>query len=265
MNDKLKILTASLDGELYFDHTMRALYATDASVYRELPLAVAMPRHLDDLKQLIHFARTEGTSLIPRTAGTSLAGQCVGSGIVVDVSRYFTEILEVNAEESWVRVQPGVVRDELNLFLKAHGLFFGPNTSTSNRAMIGGMVGNNSCGSYSIVYGTTRDHVRELKTVLSDGSEAVFHELSASEFAAKCELESLEGELYRHLREELSQETQAAEIRAQFPDSSLHRRNTGYAVDILLESNAFTEGGPNFDMCKLIAGSEGTLAFITEI
>ncbi|MFK7921677.1 MAG: FAD-binding and (Fe-S)-binding domain-containing protein [Bacteroidia bacterium] len=265
MKKKLKILRASLDGELFFDHTMRALYATDASVYRELPLAVAMPRNLDDLKQLIHFATKEGTSLIPRTAGTSLAGQCVGSGIVVDVSKYFTEILEVNAEEGWVRVQPGVVRDELNLFLKPHGLFFGPNTSTSNRAMIGGMVGNNSCGSYSIVYGTTRDHILALHAVLSDGSEVVFAERSPAEFAAKCEQSDLEGQLYRHLREELSQPVQQDEIRAQFPDASIHRRNTGYAVDILLESNAFTAAGPNFDMCKLIAGSEGTLAFMTEI
>lgn len=265
MNEKLKILRASLDGELFFDHTMRALYATDASVYRELPLAVAMPRNLDDLKQLIHFAQTEGTSLIPRTAGTSLAGQCVGAGIVVDVSKHFTEILEVNAQEGWVRVQPGVVRDELNLFLKPHGLFFGPNTSTSNRAMIGGMVGNNSCGSYSIVYGTTRDHILELQAVLSDGSEVVFAELSPQAFLAKCEQQDLEGQIYRQLRDELSQEVQQAEIRAQFPDSSLHRRNTGYAVDILLESNAFTAGGPNFDMCNLIAGSEGTLALITEI
>lgn len=265
MNEKLKILRASLDGELFFDHTMRALYATDASVYRELPLAVAMPRNLDDLKQLIHFAQTEGTSLIPRTAGTSLAGQCVGSGIVVDVSKHFIDILEVNAEEGWVRVQPGVVRDELNLFLQPHGLFFGPNTSTSNRAMIGGMVGNNSCGSYSIVYGTTRDHILELHVVLSDGSEVVFAERSPEEFTAKCEQLDLEGQLYRHLREELSQDLQQQEIRAQFPDASIHRRNTGYAVDILLESKAFTEGGPNFDMCKLIAGSEGTLALITEI
>ncbi|MEL7530406.1 MAG: FAD-linked oxidase C-terminal domain-containing protein [Bacteroidota bacterium] len=265
VNEKLKILRASLDGELFFDHTMRALYATDASVYRELPLAVAMPRNLDDLKQLVHFAKHEGTSLIPRAAGTSLAGQCVGSGIVVDVSKHFTDILEVNAEQGWVRVQPGVVRDELNLFLKPHGLFFGPNTSTSNRAMIGGMVGNNSCGSYSIVYGTTRDHILELHAVLSDGSEVVFAELSPQAFAAKCEQADLEGQLYRHLKEELSQPIQQAEIRAQFPDSSLHRRNTGYAVDILLESNAFTEGGPKFDMCKLIAGSEGTLALITEI
>ncbi|MCB0846184.1 MAG: FAD-binding oxidoreductase, partial [Bacteroidetes bacterium] len=168
---KLSILAASLDGELHYDYAMRVLYATDASVYREMPMAVAIPGSEDDLKQLIHFARTEKTSLIPRTAGTSLAGQCVGSGIVVDTSRHFNQILEVNQEESWVRVQPGVIRDDLNKFLKPYGLHFGPNTSTANRAMIGGMVGNNSCGSYSLVYGTTRDHVKEVKAILSDGSE----------------------------------------------------------------------------------------------
>jgi FAD/FMN-containing dehydrogenase/Fe-S oxidoreductase len=263
--NKLSILKASLEGDLYFDHTMRALYATDASVYRELPLAVAMPRHQEDLQQLIHFARTEGTSLIPRAAGTSLAGQCVGDGIVVDCSRYMTKILEVNAKEGWARVQPGVVRDELNLHLNSHGLIFGPNTSTSNRAMIGGMVGNNSCGSYSLVYGTTRDHVLELKTILSDGSEVVFSELTPQQFADKCKLDNLEGQLYRHMREELSQVEQQKEIRAQFPEPKMHRRNTGYAVDVLLESQVFTAGGPAFNFCKLLAGSEGTLAFITEI
>ncbi|MEZ4777502.1 MAG: FAD-linked oxidase C-terminal domain-containing protein [Bacteroidia bacterium] len=265
IQDKLSILAASLEGDLYYDHTMRVLYATDASVYRELPLAVAMPKNADDLKQLIHFARTEKTSLIPRTAGTSLAGQCVGEGIVVDTSRYMTGILEVNKEESWVKVQPGVIRDDLNKYLRPYGLFFGPNTSTANRAMIGGMVGNNSCGSYSIVYGTTRDHVIELKTILSDGSEAVFGPLTQTQFEEKCALPTLEGQIYRHIREELSQPGQQEEIRREFPRKELHRRNTGYAVDVLLDSEVFTEGGTPFNFCKLIAGSEGTLAFHTEI
>jgi FAD/FMN-containing dehydrogenase/Fe-S oxidoreductase len=264
-SQKLSILAASLDGELHYDYTMRALYATDASVYREMPLAVAIPASEADLKQLIHFARTENTSLIPRTAGTSLAGQCVGSGIVVDTSKNFDQILEVNQEESWVRVQPGVIRDDLNQYLKPYGLFFGPNTSTANRAMIGGMVGNNSCGSYSLVYGTTREHVREVKAILSDGSEVVFGELSKEEFQEKCKLNSLEGEIYRQIRDELSKPDQQAEIREQFPKASIHRRNTGYAVDVLLESEMFTEGGDTFNFCKLIAGSEGTLAIITEI
>src|SRR5690606_34285456 len=117
--------------------------------------------------------------LIPRTAGTSLAGQVVGNGIVVDVSKYFNKILEINPAEKWVRVQPGVVRDELNMALKPYGLYFGPETSTANRAMIGGMVGNNSCGSNSVVYGSTREHLLEVRALLADGSEAVFRDIPA--------------------------------------------------------------------------------------
>ena len=148
-NMRLQQLAGELEGELFYDDTMRILYATDASAYRELPLAVAFPQTEKDLKTLITFANTHKVGLIPRTAGTSLAGQVVGTGIVVDVSKYFTRIIELNKDERWIRVQPGVIRDELNVFLKPHGLFFGPETSTANRAMIGGMVGNNSCGSNS--------------------------------------------------------------------------------------------------------------------
>src|SRR5882757_9570756 len=186
MNDKWQALGAALDGELYDDKTMRTLYATDASAYREMPLAVAVPKSETDIRKLIAFAKAEKTSLIPRTAGTSLAGQVVGNGIIVDVSKYFTRILELNVEERWVRVQPGVIRDELNLFLKPHGLLFGPETSTANRAMIGGMVGNNSCGANSIVHGTTREHLVSTRGFLSDGSEATFGPLTAAEFTAKC-------------------------------------------------------------------------------
>lgn len=263
--EQLNILRASLDGELFTDSTMRTLYATDASVYREMPLAVAHPRHKEDLIQLVHFASQQGISLIPRTAGTSLAGQCVGDGIVVDVSKYMTRILEVNEKEGWARVEPGVIRDDLNKHLRPHGLFFGPNTSTANRAMIGGMVGNNSCGSYSIVYGSTREHTVEVEAILSDGSVATFGPLTPEEFAQKCEGDSLESQLYLHLRAELGQKEVATEIRKQFPKPSIERRNTGYAVDFLLESEVFTEGGEPFNFCKLLAGSEGTLAFFTEI
>ena len=163
-----------LEGELHFDTVMRTLYATDASAYREMPTAVAIPANIEDIKKLINFARENESSIIPRTAGTSLAGQVVGNGIVVDVSKNFTKILEVNKEEHWVRVQPGVVRDVLNMELQKHGLFFGPETSTANRAMIGGMVGNNSCGSNSVVYGSTREHLLEVKAILADGSEVEF-------------------------------------------------------------------------------------------
>src|SRR5881394_4329389 len=171
MKELLQQLATTLEGEFYSDDTMRTLYATDASAYRELPLAVAVPKTKEDIQKLIAFAGKHSTSLIPRAAGTSLAGQVVGNGIIVDVSKYFTKILEFNKEEQWVRVQPGVIRDELNMFLKPHGLFFGPETSTANRAMMGGMVGNNSCGSNSIVYGSTRDHLLEVKAILSDGTD----------------------------------------------------------------------------------------------
>src|SRR6478672_7993580 len=196
-SDKLQHLATQLEGEFYDDSTMRILYATDASAYREMPLAVAVPKTINDIKKLIAFARNEKTSLIPRTAGTSLAGQVVGNGIIVDVSKYFTKILELNNKEGWVRVQPGVIRDELNLFLKPHGLFFGPETSTANRAMIGGMVGNNSCGSNSVVYRSTREHLLEVTALLSDGSEAVFSSISIDEFHEKCALDTLEGQIYK--------------------------------------------------------------------
>ncbi|MFN5439641.1 MAG: FAD-binding and (Fe-S)-binding domain-containing protein [Bacteroidota bacterium] len=265
MKERLQILARDLDGDIFFDDTIRTLYATDASAYREMPLAVAIPLNTHDLKKLIAFATAEKTSLIPRTAGTSLAGQVVGNGIIVDVSKHFTDILELNKEEKWVRVQPGVIRDELNLFLKPHGLFFGPETSTANRAMIGGMVGNNSCGSNSVVYRSTREHLLEVKAILSDGSEAVFHSVSLDAFHAKCEMDNLEGSIYKAVRSLLGNYESQEEIRKEFPKPTVERRNTGYAVDLLIEMAPFNAGGPDFNFCSLIAGSEGTLAFITEI
>lgn len=260
-----KSLANQLIGDFFYDDMMRSLYATDASVYREMPLAVAYPKNAHDIKCLIAFAKEHNTSLIPRTAGTSLAGQCVGDGIVVDTSRYMNQIIEVNAEEGWVLVQPGVVRDELNIFLKPYGLFFGPNTSTANRAMIGGMVGNNSCGSYSIVYGDTRRHVIELHTILSDGSEAVFANITTEDFKEKCKQQNLEGNIYRQINDELSSPEMRAEIRNHFPKPEVHRRNTGYAVDEIMDTSPFVPNEYEFNMCKLLAGSEGTLAFTTEI
>lgn len=265
ISNKLQHLRPQLEGDLFYDDTMRLLYATDASAYRELPLAVAIPKSIDDLKKLIQFARKEKTSLIPRAAGTSLAGQVVGNGIVVDVSKHFTKILDFNKEERWVRVQPGVIRDELNIFLKQHGFLFGPETSTANRAMIGGMVGNNSCGSNSVVYRSTREHLLEVKALLSDGTETEFKAVSIDEFHRKCEGDGLEAKIYQTLRSLLSKYDNQVEIRKEFPKKTVERRNTGYAVDILLEAAPFTAGGPDFNFCNLIAGSEGTLAFITEI
>ncbi|MDR6561097.1 MULTISPECIES: FAD-linked oxidase C-terminal domain-containing protein [unclassified Arcicella] len=265
-------LASQLEGELYFDTVMRTLYATDASAYREMPQAVALPKTIEDIRKLINFARDNKTSIIPRTAGTSLAGQVVGNGIVVDVSKNFTKILEVNKDEHWVRVQPGVVRDVLNIELKKHGLFFGPETSTANRAMIGGMVGNNSCGSNSVVYGSTREHLMEVKAILADGTDVVFKSDSLNEFNAlvksarsKNGSATLLDKIYLKTNQVLSDEKNQAEIKNEFPKPTIERRNTGYALDMLLNCEPYTEGGKPFNFCELIAGSEGTLCFLTEI
>ncbi len=261
----LQILARQLEGELHTDDLHRMLYATDGSIYKQQPLGVALPQNEADLKKIVLFAAETGTPLIPRTAGTSLAGQVVGEGLVVDVSKYLNQILEFNAKERWVRLQPGVIRDELNAFLRPHGLFFGPNTSTASRCMLGGMLGNNSSGTTSIKYGVTRDKVIAVKTLLSDGSEATFHALNPDEFRQKCEGEALENRIYRQLWEELSRPEVQDEIRREYPKPGIHRRNTGYALDILLNSNTFTPGGPDINLGQLLAGSEGTLAITTEI
>ncbi len=267
MTSALEALRGKLRGELHTGALMRRLYATDASAYQQMPLAVAIPETKEDIRQLILFANEHEVGLIPRTAGTSLAGQVVGSGIVVDVSRHFTQILEIDAEQRTVWVEPGVIRNELNLAVKPHGMLFGPETSTQNRAMIGGMVGNNSCGSNSIKYGSTREHLLEIEGFLADGSEVTFGELTAEQFAAKCDgPDTLETAIYRQIREMLSDADNRAEIEREFPKPSIPRRNTGYAIDLLMDAEVFGGGSEKkFNFCKLIAGSEGTLFFATKI
>jgi len=265
VQNELEELSKKLRGGLFFDDLIRKIYATDASVYREIPLAVAYPENKQDIKQLIQFATAKNTSLIPRTAGTSLAGQCVGDGIVVDMSKHFNQILELNTNENWVRVQPGVIRDELNHHLKNEGLFFGPNTSTANRAMIGGMVANNSCGSYSIVYGSTRDHVLELTCLLSDGSEVVFNNLNDENLTHKKTGVRLENKIYQHLDTLLTDVQNQQSIKNEYPKATVTRRNTGYALDSLLKSYEQKNGQSAFNLSELVTGSEGTLCIITEI
>ncbi len=252
-------------GEFYQNYTQRTIYANDASPYQEKPVAVAIPKNDVDIKRLILFANENDISLIPRAAGTSLAGQVVGNGIVVDISKNFTEIIELNKEAHWVRIQPGIVLDELNQYLEKFGLFFGPETSTSNRCMMGGMLGNNSCGSHLPIYGSTRDHTLEVKAFLSDGSEVNFKELNKTEFEEKCQQDNFEGNIYRDIKKMLESDENQKEIRKEFPDPDIPRRNTGYSIDILLETELFSDNSIPFNMAKLIAGSEGTLAFITEI
>lgn len=262
---QLKQLSQSLEGTLLYDELHKTIYSTDASVYKIKPQAVALPKTVDDICKLIEFANTNKISITPRTAGTSLAGQTVGSGIIVDVSKHFTKIISFDANRKTVTVQPGVIRDELNLFLKPHGLFFGPNTSTTNRCMIGGMVGNNSSGTTSIRYGVTRDKIVEIKAILSDGSPVVFKELSSAEFLEKTKGDSLESKIYKTIYDELSVVENQNEIIKEFPKPEIHRRNTGYAIDLLLKSELFSGTEKTINLGKLLCGSEGTLAFTTEI
>ncbi len=263
---ELESLEHSMEGDLSSDYSSRLMYATDASAYRELPLAVCRPKNEADIIKLVRFAGKNKITLIPRAAGTSLAGQVVGRGLVVDISRYMTRVIQLNEDEGWVEVEPGVIPDELNKHLKPSGLFFSPETSTSNRCMIGGMIGNNSSGLHSLVYGTTREHLLSVRMVLSDGSVAEFGELNEQGFNEKCKLDSLEGKLYRNIREIMQNKENLAAIEAEFPDPGVVRRNTGYALDELASTSFFTGKDarhPTFNFCRLIAGSEGTLGIIT--
>ena len=240
---------------------MRKLYATDASEYQELPVAVVLPKTEADVRELVRFSNQHGIGLIPRTAGTSLAGQVVGNGIVVDLGRHLNRIVATDAKARRVRVQPGVVRNELNLHLKPHDLFYTPETSTANRAMIGGMVGNNSCGANSIVHGTAREHLVSTRGFLSDGSEVTFGPLTQAQFEAKCTgPDTLETKIYRTVRDLLGDAKNRSLIRDNYPKPTVTRRNTGYALDRLMECNVFDPASDQpFNLCQLLAGSEGTL------
>lgn len=260
-------LRKKLKGDLFTDDLQRILYATDASSYREMPLAVTRPKDSEDIKEIIAFARSIKSSVIPRGGGTSLAGQVVGPGIVIDVSKYMNRIIEFNPAERWIIVEPGVILGELNIFLAPHGLQFGPETSTANRCCMAGMLGNNSCGAHSLIYGSTRDHILEVDAIMSDGSTATFREIETEEFHDKCSEENLtlEASVYRNLRDILSDPVNRKEIREQFPHPDLKRRNNGYALDMLMDTDPFTGSGKKINICKLLAGSEGTLAFTTRM
>jgi FAD/FMN-containing dehydrogenase/Fe-S oxidoreductase len=266
-NDPFLSLKHKLEGDVFTDNVQRVIYATDASSYREIPQAVCKPKTKEDIRAIIQFACENQTSVIPRAGGTSLAGQVVGAGIVVDISKYMNKIVELNVEGRWVVVEPGLNLSELNQYLSPHGLQYGPETSTANRCCIGGMVGNNSCGLHSLIYGSAREHILEAECILADGSEVVFKALTTDEFHAKCAGNPalLETKIYQNLKETLSDPFNQEQIRKEFPDPKVLRRNNGYAIDILLETDPFTGNGQKINVCKLLAGSEGTLAFSTKL
>ena len=243
---------------IHSDEQTRRLYATDASSYEELPEGVAFPRSAQDIVSVVNRARSNGTSITARGAGTSLAGQTTGDGIIMDVGRKMNQIIEIDAESRTAHVQPGVIRDSLNRQAAKHNLLFGPDTATTNRCMLGGMIGNNSCGIFSIKYQTTREHILEIDAVLSDGSRTTFRPLSEQELEAKMQLESLEGHIYREIIRLVREHREA--ILENYPHPDIIRRNTGYALDRLCEMQPFDPDGRPFNMAELLCGSEGTLA-----
>ena len=245
----------------YSDSLTRKLYAQDASMYEQLPMGVSFPKSTNDIVQLVRQANLDRFSITPRSAGTSLAGQATGGGVVLDVSRFMTSILEINEEDGTAEVEPGVIRDILNQEVAQFGLQFGPDTSTTNRCMIGGMIGNNSSGSFSIKYKTTREHVKEMEVVLADGSVAVVKPLSNEELEEKMLHETLEGDIYRGMVELIREHKEL--IEKSYPHPEIIRRNTGYALDKLCEMEPFTPEGRPFNLCELLCGSEGTLALTT--
>ncbi|MBA2660841.1 MAG: FAD-binding protein, partial [Bradymonadaceae bacterium] len=255
-------LAQQIDGELHHDLLSRMLYAQDASVYQAEPLGVAFPKSREDVQSIVRMAQLGGFSLVPRAAGTSLAGQCVGEGLVVDTGRHMNQVLELNVEERWVRVQPGVILDDLNRLLAGHGLYFGPDTSTSNRCMIAGMIGNNSCGTHSILYGNTMAHVLELGVVLSDGSFAMLGDWDEQAFREQ----RGRGDRLGQALEVLDRVVHANRelILERYPRADVLRRNTGYPLDDLANRAPYTPGGQPFSLARFLCGTEGTLAIMTE-
>ncbi|MQA92340.1 MAG: FAD-binding protein [Gemmatimonas sp.] len=247
-------LARSFSGELRFDRYTRHLFATDASMYAIEPLGVAFPLDADDVVAAVETATRFGIPVLPRGAGTSLCGQTVGEALVLDFSRHMHSILEIDPDARLARVQPGVVQDDLNRAAAAHHLLFAPDTSTSNRATIGGMIGNNSCGSRSARFGMTIDHVESVDVVLSDASRARLRARSSDEVAALRKLSSLEGRLYREVPRLI--ESKAEAIRRDVPPH--WRRSGGYRLERMLP-----EAGP-FSLANLVVGSEGTLAVTVE-
>ncbi|MFL6415634.1 MAG: FAD-linked oxidase C-terminal domain-containing protein, partial [Bryobacteraceae bacterium] len=245
-------LASHMEGEVRFDSLSRALYATDASVYQIYPIGVVLPKSRADILRTLEVCRRSGCSITMRGGGTSQAGQSIGSGIQIDTSKYYNRILEVNAEERWARVEPGLVLDELNVHLQPLGLRFAPDISTASRATVGGMVANNSSGARSVLYGKTIDHVLELTVALSDGSVVQFREIPRGEIPSG---ESLEAACYKTVLGLAA--THAAEIDRRFP--KILRRVSGYNLD------EFTDPSKSVNLAKVIVGSEGTLGIILEM
>ena len=242
-----------VSGEVRFDAYSRMLYSTDASIYQMEPVGVVIPRNAEDVRAVMEIAKENGVPVLPRAGGTSLAGQTVNHAIVIDFSKYLNQVLEVNQEQQWARVQPGIVLDQLNREVAIQGLMYAPDPTTSNRACVGGGIGNNTCGAHSVIYGKTLDHIQEVSTVLADGSTAHFRTLDADELETKLSGTGLEADIYRGIRR-IARDNRD-EIESRYP--KINRRVSGYNLDEFLTDE-------KFNMTRMVVGSEGTLCVVTE-
>jgi FAD/FMN-containing dehydrogenase/Fe-S oxidoreductase len=247
-------LEKAVDGEVRFDAVSRALYSTDASVYRIEPLGVVIPKSAEAVIAAVNLAAAHGMAITPRGGGTSQAGQSIGSGLVLDTSKYLNRVIEINPDGMWARVEPGVVLDELNAALRPHHLRFAPDVSSASRATIGGMMANNSSGARSVLYGKTIDHVLEQRVVLADGRLAHFRPLDRQQASAATAGDTIEARAYRAIPELGVQH--AGEIARRFP--KVLRRVGGYNLD------AFVDPDSPIDLTRIMVGSEGTLGFIVD-
>ena len=246
-------LRKRVSGEVRFDPFSRVLYSTDASIYQMEPIGVVIPRSVEDVLAVTEIARDNRVPVLPRAGGTGLAGQSVNHAIVMDFSKYLNQVVEVNREEQWARVQPGIVLDQLNRHLAPHNLQYAPDPTTSNRACVGGGIGNNTCGAHSVIYGKTLDHIKEVDVVLSDAAQAHFRTLAPDELERKLNGGGLESDIYRGVLQ-IAREN-LAEIEARYP--KIMRRVSGYNLDSFL-------GEEPVNLTKMVVGSEGTLCVVTE-
>ena len=263
--DFLAELRKLVAGDLRSDRYSRILYSTDASIYEVEPYAVLIPGHSDDIQAAVELASHFDIAVLPRTAGTSLAGQAVNQALVIDMTRHLDEILELDVEARLVRVQPGISLEALNTRLRPHGLQYGPDPASGDRAAMGGIVGNNATGAHSILFGMTADHVKAMQVILSDGTQAYFDALESTPLEERCRRSGLEGEIYRRLTALVQDEANRTIIRSGTPKH--WRRRGGYNLDRFVDGELTFKvpRDPRFNLADMVCGSEGTLAVMTDI
>jgi len=246
-------LRAGVRGEVRFDEGSCALYTSDASNYRQIPIGVVLPRHANDVVETVAICQRYGAPILARGGGTSLAGQCCNVAVVIDMSKYMNNIIELNADQRWARIQPGIILDDLRNAAEKHHLTFGPDPATHNHCTLGGMIGNNSCGVHALMAGKTGDNIEEMEILTYDGLRMRVGKTSDEELAAIIQAGGRRGEIYAKLR--ALRDTYADLIRERYP--KIPRRVSGFNLDELLPENGF-------NVARALVGSESTCVTVLE-